>query len=215
VRIFIIHNFYQQAGGEDTVFRQDVQELGGRHEVETFTDWNARGWRGVLQYLSYPWNLIVARRIARRVRRFRPDVVHIHNLHYAIGPWIVRRLHKMGVPVVMTLHNYRLLCPSATLLFRGKPFEDSLSDDFPRTAVRKRVLEGSFGKTLLTGFAYWLHRKLGTWHKISIFILLSDFAKSLFETSSFPVPGHRFVVKPNAVAVDPVRAERRGGFFIS
>jgi len=139
-------------------------------------------------------------------------VVHIHNLHYAIGPWAVRRLHKLGIPVVMTLHNYRLLCPSATLFLRGKLFESSLNEDFPWTAVRNRALENSFAKTFLTGFAYWLHRKIGTWHRVSAFILLSDFAKRMFEASTFPVPGDRFVVKPNAVAVDRIASDRNGGF---
>jgi len=212
VKILILHNFYQDAGGEDTVFRQDVQELGKRHEVEVFTRKNSKGWKGLLQYLFYPFNLLAGREIAKRTRRFRPDVVHVHNLHYAIGPWAVRRLHKLGVPVVMTLHNYRLICPSATLFLRGKLFESSLNEDFPWTAIRKRALEKSFAKTFLTGFAYWLHRKIGTWRGVSAFIVLSGFAKRMFEASTFPVPAGRFVVKPNAMAVDRIDAERRSGF---
>jgi len=212
MRIFIVHNFYQHAGGEDTVFRQDVQELGKRHELEVFTRKNSKGWKGLLQYLFYPFNLLAGREIAKCARRFRPDVVHVHNLHYAIGPWAVRRLHRLGVPVVMTLHNYRLLCPSATLFVRGKLFERSLNEVFPWTAVKNRALEKSLAKTFLTGFAYWSHRKIGTWHGVSAFIVLSDFAKRMFEASTFPVPADRFVVKPNAVAVERRGAERRGGF---
>jgi len=194
------------------VFRQDVRELGKRHEVEVFTRTNSRGWKGLLQYLFYPFNLSAGREIAKCARRFRPDVVHVHNLHYAIGPWTIRRLHKLGIPVVMTLHNNRLLCPSATLFLRGKLFESSLNEDFPWTAVRNRALENSFAKTFLTGFTYWLHRKIGTWHMVSAFLLLSDFAKRMFEASTFPVPGDRLVAKPNALAVERIATDRRGGF---
>ncbi len=212
MRIFIIHNFYQHAGGEDTVFHQEVRELSKQHEVEVFTCKNSKGWKGILQYGCYPWNVFVSTQISKRVRQFRPDVVHIHNMHYALGPWIIRTLHQLGAPIVLTLHNYRLLCPSATLFFRGKLFKNSIHEDFPWTAVKNRVLEGSFVKTLITGFTYWFHRKIGTWNMVESFIVLSDFAKHMFTTSTFPVPATRFVVKSNAVDVMPVSEKREDQF---
>lgn len=213
MRIYVIHNFYQHAGGEDVVFRQEVKELSARHEVEVYTTKNAKGIKGIKQFISYPFNLTVANDIAKRVEAFGPDVVHIHNLHYGIGPWVIRRINKLGIPIVMTLHNYRLLCPSASLFFDGKIFTDSIKQQFPWTAIRKRVLDGSFLKTFITAFTYWLHRKLGTWKKISQYIVLSSFAKDIFESSTFPVSIERFSIRPNSRAVS-ASADKKDNHFI-
>lgn len=213
MRVFIIHNFYQHAGGEDVVFRQEVAELSKHHDVHIFTRENKRGLKGMMQFLTYPFNFFVSRKIAAAAREFKPDVVHIHNLHYAIGPWFIRPLAKMGIPIVQTLHNFRLLCPSASLFFRGSIFAASLDEDFPWTAVRLGALDGSILKTFLTGFTYWVHRKLGTWDRISRFIVLSTFAKSMFQKSSFPAPSGKFAVRPNALDAYP-RQEKRTDRFL-
>lgn len=72
-----------------------------------------------------------------------------------------------------------------------------------------RALDHSLIKTFLTAFTYWLHRKLGTWNQVSRYIVLSDFAKSLFAESTFPVSEDKFVVRPNSLAVTP--RENLGG----
>jgi len=203
MRILVIHNFYQQPGGEDAVFYKEVEALSTQHEIKTFTCRNQKGNTGIRQFLAYPFNLSVSKQIQQSIRDFHPDIVHIHNLHYGIGPWVIRRIHRLGIPVVMTLHNFRLLCPSASLFYRGKVFTKSVQQHFPWTAVRNRVLDGSLAKTFLTAFTYWLHRKLGTWNKVSRYIVFSDFAKSLFKASTFPVSEDKFVVRPNSVDVTP------------
>lgn len=212
MRIFIIHNFYQHAGGEDTVFYKEVAALSVEHEVQTFTCQNQKKKKGIRQFISYPFNLAMSRKIRQSILAFKPDVVHIHNLHYAIGPWCIRTINKLGIPIVMTLHNFRLLCPSASLFCRGEIFTASLNENFPWTAVRMRALDNSLPKTLLTAFTYWLHRKLGTWNNVSKFIVLSDFAKSLFRESTFPVADDKFVVRPNSLDIRPELTAGGEGF---
>jgi len=212
MRILVIHNFYQHAGGEDAVFRQEVEELEKEHDVKTLTFQNKKGWRGALQYLAYPWNIRAMWKIKKSIKSFAPDIVHIHNLHYASGPWLIRNIYRLGIPVVMTLHNFRLLCPSASLFHYGQLFTKSLRQNFPWTAVRMRVLDHSFTKTFLTAFTYWLHRKLGTWNKVAKFIVLSDFAKSLFTESTFPVEDDKFIVRPNSVDATPKITTDGDGF---
>ncbi|KGE13894.1 glycosyltransferase family 4 protein [Sphingobacterium deserti] len=210
MRIFVIHNFYQHAGGEDQVFAQEVSELSKSHDVMTYTVKNVKGLKGLVQFLSYAWNFQESQKIVARVDGFQPDVVHIHNLHYSIGPLIIRQLKRRGFPVVMTLHNFRLLCPSASLFVEGAIFTDSLRQDFPWTAVRKRALDHSLAKTFLTAFVYWLHRKLGTWAKVDRYIVLSDFAKKMFSDSTFPVDTGQFVVRPNSIELHPTGADKNG-----
>ncbi|NGM66380.1 glycosyltransferase [Sphingobacterium sp. SGR-19] len=212
MRIFVIHNFYQHAGGEDAVFYKEVEILSTEHKVKTFTCRNQKGIKGICQFMSYPINLGMSKKIKQSIVDFKPDIVHIHNLHYAIGPWCIRSIYKLGIPIVMTLHNFRLLCPSASLFYQGEIFTQSIRQNFPWTAVRMRVLNDSFAKTFLTAFTYWVHRKLGTWNKVSKFIVLSDFAKSLFLESTLSVAEDKFVVRPNSVDMTPKRTIGGEGF---
>lgn len=214
MRILVIHNFYQQPGGEDVVFEQEKALLGTTEEVFSLTFRNKKGWQGIWQTLWSPWNIWAGRRIKRAIERHRPDVIHIHNLHYAIGPLAVRVAKGMGVPVVMTLHNYRLLCPSATLFHNGEVFTASLHTGFPWEAVRKSVHSHSFVKTWWLAVTNWLHRKAGTWQMVDRYITLTDFAKQLFADSSLGVIAEKFVTKPNFVEDGAKTAVPRGHHFL-
>lgn len=200
MRIIVIHNHYQDKGGEDVVFAQEVAALRHTHRVETITFRNRKGWRGLLQFALYPWNLFAARKVIRLVNSFKPDVVHVHNTHYAIGPWVFRALHKRNIPVVATLHNFRLLDPSGSLFHNGAPYLPNLQADFPWQSVRRKVLDNSFLKTFWTAFTYYFHKKLGTWQHVDRYLVLSQFAKDLILQSSQQIEEHRIVIKPNVVS---------------
>lgn len=209
MRILVVHNYYQHQGGEDMVFHQEVSELSKHHEIETLSFQNKRGWKGLIQYALYPWNILATRIVMNKVKMFQPDVVHIHNLHYALGPLVLRVLKKRKLKVVMTLHNYRLICPSATLFFHNQLFTSSLSENFPWTAVRKKVQENSTLKTWLTAFTYYLHKRLGTWQCVDQFLVLSDFSKNLFLSSTLRIASQKITVKPNFVELPINTLEKR------
>lgn len=201
MRILIVHNHYQDLGGEDIVFQQEcklLSELPGV-SISTLTFQNKKNFMGLFQFLLYPWNFVAARRLRRKIREVNPDIVHLHNIHYASGPLLIRTIKKSHIPLVMTLHNFRLLCPSATLFHNGEIFTDSLRQYFPWTAVRKRVLDNSLFKTFWTAGTYWLHRCIGTWNMVDRYLVLTDFAKKLFLESNINIPVSKFVIKPNCV----------------
>src|SRR5690606_14934429 len=200
MRVLIIHNHYQDPGGEDVVFRQEKKLLEDTETVFTLTFKNHKGWKGLWQTAWSPWNVWAGNRIRRAIRLHRPDIIHLHNLHYAVGPIAVRVARNMGIPTVMTLHNYRLLCPSATLFYRGDVFTESLHTEFPWKAIRLGLHSHSRVKTFWLAWTVWLHKKIGTWHAVSRYIVLTDFAKKLFVDSSFGVPENRFAVKPNFIS---------------
>lgn len=199
MRILIIHTFYQSPGGEDTVFQQESSLLLQGHQVHTLTFQNKKGWRGALQTLGSFWNIIAAQAVLKSINAFKPDIVHLHNTHYAAGPLIIRTIAKMGIPLVMTLHNFRLLCPSATLYHHNHLFLDSLQEEFPWTAVRQKAFNNSTIKTFLLALNYWFHRKIGTWKKVNRYITLSAFAKRIFTESTLGVSSAKFAIKPNFV----------------
>ncbi len=214
MRILIIHTFYQDPGGEDTVFQQEASLLAQDHEVLTITFQNKKGWRGALQTVGSFWNIFAAQRVKEKINTFKPDIVHIHNTHYAAGPVIVRTIAKLGIPQVMTLHNFRLLCPSATLYHHNHLFLDSIHENFPWTAVRQKAFNSSTLKTFILALNYWVHRRIGTWKKVNRYITLSSFAKEIFVKSTLNLLPHLFAVKPNFVFPTTVARKVTTPYFI-
>lgn len=214
MRILLVHNYYQDPGGEDAVFHQESAALKERHTVEHLTFRNRKGLMGLIQYLLYPYNLLAAFRLRRKIREFAPDLIHVHNIHYASGPILFRTARRLKIPVVFTLHNYRLLCPSALLFYKGERYMKSIGKAFPLDAVRKGVLDGSVPKTFLTAFTYRFHAWLGTWENVDAFLPLTAYAKHLLLLGRLSIPEERIEVKPNFIEpLTPVSGERESYFL--
>lgn len=199
MKILLVHSFYTQKGGEDAVFYQEAALLGQLEEVRVLEFYNKKGWRGAIQFLFSIWNITAAKKLRHLINEFNPDVIHVHNTHFAIGPIAIRVAKKKNIPVILTLHNYRLLCPSATLLFNGNIFMDSVNAVFPWKAIKNKVYRNSFYQTFWLAFIIWFHKKIGTWQMVNRYIVLTDFAKQLFINSSLGVPENKFSVKSNFV----------------
>ncbi len=197
MKILVIHTHYQLHGGEDTVVKQEMKLLKQHHIVEVLCFQNQAGWQGALQFLCSIWNIGSAKTVRKKIQEFKPDVVHVHNWHFAIGPMVFREINRFGIPIVHTVHNYRLLCPSAILLHKGNLFTNSLRESFPWKAVRNKVYRSSAAQTFWLAFVVWFHKKIGTWKKIDRYVCLTPFAVELFQESKFGISKDRFVVKPN------------------
>lgn len=203
MKILIIHTKYQLQGGEDTVVKQEIELLRQYNTVEVLYFQNKAGWKGGLQFLSSVWNNYAANKVKQKIKEFKPDVVHVHNWHFACGPLVFRMVNSLGIPIVHTVHNYRLLCPSSILLHKGKLFENSLHQLFPWTAVFNKVYRSSVMQTFWLAFVVWFHKKIGTWKKIDTYVCLTSFAVNLFEHSNFGVSKKKFLVKPNFIYSSP------------
>lgn len=215
MKILILHTKYQLRGGEDAVVEHEVELLRQHHLVEIIYFNNRPGWRGALQFLVSIWNTSDAKKVKEQIRKFKPDVVHIHNWHFASGPLVFRVINNLAIPIVHTVHNYRLLCPSGILLNKNQLFTDSLKQSFPWQAIRKKVYRSSLSQTFWLGFIVWFHKKIGTWKKIDTFVCLTPFAVDLFQQSNFGVAAELFVVKPNFTALpEIVQSMQRGNHFL-
>ena len=199
MRILYIHTFYQLKGGEDNVFFQEKELIGKYEKVNEVLYHNHSGTKGILQFILSVWNVFSTKKLKKTIKDFKPDIIHIHNLHFAVGPLAIRVAKKYGIPVVLTLHNYRLICPSATLYFDGKLFTASVNASFPWSAVKKGVYRKSKLLTFWLAFNTWVHKKAGTWNRVDRYIVLTDFAKGLFVNSSLNISPSKFVLKPNFV----------------
>lgn len=215
MKILLIHTKYTQAGGEDAVVAQELELLRKTHTVEVVYFQNKSGIKGAAQFLRSIWNTNAAQTVRSKIKNFQPDVVHLHNFHFASGPLIIRMIAKMKVPLVQTLHNYRMLCPSAILLHNNHLFLDSLEQSFPWSAVRKKVYRNSSGLTFWLAFVYWFHRKIGTFQKIDRFICLTPFAQNLMQKNRIEIAAEKFVVKPNFTEeIKQHSPEKRGEHFL-
>lgn len=197
MKILIIHSKYQHQGGEDTVVQLENNLLKENYIVDTLFFQNQKGIKGAFQFFCSIWNVFAAQTLRKKIKSFQPDVIHVHNWHFASGPILFRVAKKLKIPIVHTVHNYRLLCPSAILLHNNHLFTDSLQQNFPWTAVQKKVYRDSRFQTFWLAFIVWFHKKIGTWNNIEKYICLTPFAVELFQQSKIGLDESKFTVKPN------------------
>jgi len=205
MRILVFHNWYQQPGGEDNVVRTEMALLSDHGHAVELLDADNRSiatWMSKVQTAGSVAHSPAARRhVAQELARVQPDIVHVHNYFPLLTPAILDACREAGVPVVHTLHNFRLLCPGATLLRDGRPCELCITGS-TANAVRYRCYRDSYPGSAAVAWMVGLHRYLRTFERqIDRFIALTDFAKSIFVKAGFP--GELIAVKPDAT-LDPV-----------
>lgn len=203
MRILLVHNRYQQPGGEDVVFQAEAGLLRSHgHEVEEWVEDN-RDIEGIPRVglaLRTVWSLPAARRLSAILDRHRPDVAHFHNTFPLISPAAYAICQRRGVPVVQTLHNYRLVCPNAMLFRAGRPCEDCLGRVVAWPGVVHACYRGSRAQSAVTATMLAVHRLRGTWrHDVDLYIALTEFARRKFLAGG--LPEERIVVKPNFVTL--------------
>jgi glycosyltransferase involved in cell wall biosynthesis len=149
------------------------------------------------------------------IKKFHPDVIHVHNWHFAASPSVFFAARKRNIPVVYTLHNYRLLCPSGILFHQGQLFLDSLRQNFPWKAVKNRIYRNSIYQTFWLAFVIRFHYKIGTWDKVDKYIALTSFGKNLFVSSKFSVFSQKMAVKSNFIYTDKcIHIKRQSNSFL-
>jgi glycosyltransferase involved in cell wall biosynthesis len=196
MKVLVIHTYYKLKGGEDSVVANEIELLRSEGvEVEQMSFSNSGS--TLLKLLQVPFNYGSYQKTMRKTEEFKPDVVHIHNLHFSGSAAVVYALKKLHVPIVMTLHNYRLLCPSGSLYHNNQLFMDSLKPGFAWAAVKKGVYQNSKAITFWIAASMYLHEKLATWNKVDRFILLGQHSRELFTGSKLASFTDRMVVKPN------------------
>ena len=215
MRILVAHNFYQQPGGEDEVFRAERDLLrGAGHAVGEFTvsndDVTAMGRLALLR--ATVSNAEVAGRLAERVRADGIEVVHFHNTFPLVSPASYAAVRGAGAAVVQTLHNFRLLCVSATLFRDGRVCEDCVGRS-PLPGVVHRCYRGSLAASAATAGMLMTHRAIGTYrNQVDRYVALSDFAAETFARGG--LPAGRVAVKPNFVPDPGPPGDGSGGYAL-
>ncbi|HZP02727.1 MAG TPA: glycosyltransferase family 4 protein [Terriglobia bacterium] len=218
MKIILVHNTYQRPGGEDVVFDQErlLLEAHG-HDVVAYrrSNWEVERYKGV-KLPALAWRTVWSENTRKEFRRLlaehRPDLVHIHNTFVMISPSIYSACLEAGVPVVQTLHNYRLSCPAATFYRDGRVCEECREHSLWRS-VRYGCYRDSRPATAVVALTIATHRQLGTWTQgVNCFVALSEFSRRKFIESGLP-PG-RIFVKPNFVYPDPNARPGQGRYAL-
>jgi glycosyltransferase involved in cell wall biosynthesis len=208
MKVLVLHNRYAEPGGEDQAVASEEQLLVSQgHTVLPYCQDNSEIARyTIAQKAAVPattvWSKKTFAEVQLAVHSNQPDVAHFHNTFPLISPAAYSACQSAGVPVVQTLHNYRLLCPAATFFRDGKPCECCLGKSIPWPGVRYACYRGSRTATATVAGMVAVHRFLGTWtDKVDLYIALSDFARDKFIAGGLPAA--KIAVKPNFVQSEP------------
>ncbi len=205
MKILQTHNYYQQPGGEKAVFDAEKFLLESHgHEVIRYTLHNdAIKNMPIRQVVRKSfWNHHVYQQIRTIITAEKPDLLHSHNTWPLMSPALFYASQNMGVPVVQTLHNYRLFCPSSTHFYRDNVIcELCLNSPLPRNGVRYACYRNSRSQTLNLTLSVSFHHWIKTWNqKVDVYIALTDFARRKYIEGG--LSADKIMVKPNIVFPD-------------
>ncbi len=206
-RVLIIHNYYQIPGGEDTVVSNEKRLLEQHGHAAFFYMRKNQEINGfsLFQKLSFPFQTVFSHRTYREIKKIirdkHIDLIHVHNTLSLISPSVYYAAFKCKVPVIQTVHNFRLLCPGATFVRNGMICEDCVEKGL-FCSVKGKCYRNSRLQTFVSAFTLKLHRIMGTYGRI-YYICLTEFnKKKLLQLNNrgkqLIEPDHIFV-KPNFV----------------
>ncbi len=204
--VLVIHNRYQQAGGEDAVVRAEVALLrqNGHRAVEYIRHNSEivafRPLRKASLLAGTTWNPATYRELRRLIRAERPDVAHCHNLMPLISPSAYYACKAEGIPVVQTLHNFRFVCPAGTLFRDGAACGDCNGD--LRRAVVRKCYRGSRVQTAAVAMMLAAHRAMGTFDEaVDAYSAPSMFCLERLVKGGIPLD--KITLRPNFLLSDP------------
>jgi glycosyltransferase involved in cell wall biosynthesis len=206
MKILLIHNQYKQKGGEDVVFKAEsslLKEKGHTVYEYKISNDNLKTeslFDKIKVGINTIWSVKSYREIKKLIKEIQPDVVHIHNTFPQLSPSIYWAVKSLNIPVVQTLHNYRLTCANG-LLYRNSKICEECVKRGKYSALKHKCYRGSFLATLPLVIMFYLHKIIGTYkNKVDLYITLTNFAKNMMIESG--LPEDKIKVKPNFVNIN-------------
>jgi glycosyltransferase involved in cell wall biosynthesis len=218
MKVLLLHNRYQRAGGEDAVVRAEMALLEAQGHAVTLLEASNETIGGRVSQVRAAGRAIYSfaakRDVARELAHVQPDVVHVHNFFPLLSPSVYRACRRAGIPVVQTLHNFRLLCPNAIFFRDGSPCEDCLGRSVAWPGVLHRCYRDSRIATAPVAAMLAVHRALHTWSElVDVFIAPTRFVREKFIEGGFAP--ERIEVKPHFVGGDPRAGDGQGGYALA
>lgn len=202
LNILQVHDYYKIPGGEDQVVQNEGELLKEHgHQVYLYSRRNEelsrmKFWEKICLPFTAVFSLRTFRKVRQMIREKEIDIVHVHNTLPLISPSVFYGALTAGVPVVMTVHNFRLLCPNGVFYRDGHVCEECVEKGL-HCSVRYGCYRGSRAQTLVCALSMKVHRILGTYRRVH-FICLTKFQKEKLLQAK-QVDAQKVYVKPNYV----------------
>lgn len=225
MRILMVHSFHHARGGDTTCCRtlsdqlraagHQVIPLAMRHPDNEASTWEGyfpshldlHGTTGrraqVRAALRMFWSPEAARKTRALCRAARPDVAHIHHIHRHLTPSVLWALQEAGIPIVWTVHDYELVCPSGRLFTAGAPCERCRGHRYHQ-AILRRCKSDRVAPSVAVAAEKWLHHKLKTWELVDRYLCPSQYLADVLVR--FGLPAKRVVHLPNFIEVGALAA---------
>ena len=216
MRVLQAHNRYKISGGEDVAVKSEFIILKKNNNIVNLfevSNQNISGWKTkIITALKVSYSRKFNNMLSERIRVFKPEIIHVHNFFPLITPSIYDVAKKFSVPVIQTLHNYRIICPGAYLVRKGKICEDCLYGPTYQAALHKCYRDSAIGSFAVAHMVQ-KHKNQLTWDKkINRFIVPSEFAKKKFVQAG--LSSEIITVKPNFIYPDPGIRNANGKFAL-
>jgi glycosyltransferase involved in cell wall biosynthesis len=200
LRILLAHSFYRIPGGEDRYVRELAKLLSRDHSVELLSSRNERLSDTVATAAKMFYSGRKKYEVSRVLDRFGPDIVHVHNVYPSLGPAVHLASADAGIPLIMTVHNFRMRCPNGVMFTEGSPCRRCQRGNY-LNAVTHDCFPSSKQSVAYAG-ALWSHRFVTRLEdKVSLFVCPSEFVRD--ELVQWGIHPSRVVVTPNFVYPQP------------
>lgn len=151
------------------------------------------------------------RKIGQLIDTERPDIVHCHNIYHQLTPSIIGAAKRRGVPVVLTLHDYKPACPAYLRMRNGQVCSECIDHGFSRV-LANRCADGSLGKSALLYAEAVVQKWLGSYEKVDVFLAPSAFLKD--SVTKNRLPRERVQLLYNGIDTHVVQASTDDGGYI-
>jgi glycosyltransferase involved in cell wall biosynthesis len=210
MKILMLHNAYKIRGGEDISTKNEfemLKEAGHDVELVIFDNSDINGFFKTIKTAAQSiWNHKIYKWIRKEIRDKKYDIVHIQNNFPLISPSVYLACNKENVPVIQSIRNYRLICPSANLYRNGSLCTDCVNKKIKYPAIIHKCYKDSYLASAAVSLTFSIHAILGTWNKqVTKFITVSSFVKDKLVIGG--VDSSKIVVKPNFLS--PINSDFR------
>lgn len=199
MNILQVHNYYQLKGGEDAVLDNEKSMLESKgHTVKRYTVKNS-GITSVVDKLNVLCLMRESKKHAAKLQSilkiYRPDIVHIHNVYPLLTPAIFSSVKKLNIPVIQTLHNFRMICVNGLFYQKGKVCKKCLTGS-RLSAITGKCYQNSHVASIAMADSLSYHNRINTWNKdVDGYIVLTNFAKNIL--TKYGIDKSKLFLKPN------------------
>ena len=181
MKILIVHNKYKIAGGEDIQTEEEISLL-KQNGVDVHSFYVSNDAVDDIPNVRLAYNTVWSEKyykiLLEKIQKEKFDIVHVQNFFPLLSPSIFYAAKKAGAKVIMTTHNYRLICPNALMFIENKICNDCIGKTIPYPALFKKCYRDDFSATAATVAMLSFHNIVNTWKKkVDGFICISNFVK--------------------------------------